>query len=218
MKLNGVIFDLDGTLIDSMAIWNDLSYDLLCANGIEPRADLRDKVSTMYLEESSRYVIEEYGLPYTVEEVNRYINDRVEHFYRHEVQPKADILPFLERLKTAGVPMCVATATERKLALPALEHNGMLPYFTEILTCREIGQNKNDPLIFEEALHRLGTAKTNTAVFEDSLHAVSTAKAAGFPAFTIYDESSARNKEKLMALSDRFFYRYAELDGCFDNV
>ncbi len=218
MKLNGAIFDLDGTLIDSMYIWNDLSYDLLCANGIEPRDDLRDKVSTMYLEESSRYVIEEYGLPCTVEEVNRYINDRVEHFYCHEVKPKQDVLPFLARLKAAGVPMCVATATERKLAVPALEHNGMLGYFTEILTCREIGQNKNDPLIFEQALQRLGTAKANTAIFEDSLHAVSTAKAAGFPAFTIFDESSARHKEKLMALSDRFFYRYAELDGAFDNV
>ena len=200
MKLNGVIFDLDGTLIDSMYIWNDLSFDLLCQNGITPRDDLRDKVSTMYLEQSSRYVIEEYGLPYTVEEVNRYINERVESFYLHEVQPKRDILPFLERLKAAGVPMCVATATERRLALPALEHNGMLPYFTE------------------KALRRLGTEKDHTAVFEDSLHAVSTAKAAGFPAFTIFDESSAHNKEKLIALSDRYFYRYAELDGCFDNL
>ena len=218
MKLNGVIFDLDGTLIDSMYIWNDLSFDLLCQNGITPRDDLRDKVSTMYLEQSSRYVIEEYGLPYTVEEVNRYINERVESFYLHEVRPKRDILPFLERLKAAGVPMCVATATERRLALPALEHNGMLPYFTDIFTCREIGRNKNDPLIFEKALRRLGTEKDHTAVFEDSLHAVSTAKAAGFPAFTIFDESSAHNKEKLIALSDRYFYRYAELDGCFDNL
>ncbi|MBQ9553087.1 MAG: HAD family phosphatase [Clostridia bacterium] len=218
MKLNGVIFDLDGTLIDSMYIWDDLSYDLLCANGITPKDDLRDKVSTMYLEESSRYVIEEYGLPCTVEEVNRYINERVENFYLHEVLPKQDILPFLERLKAAGIPMCVATATERKLAVPALEHNGMLGYFSEILTCREIGQNKNDPLIFEEALRRLGTEKNGTVIFEDSLHAVSTAKAAGFPAFTIFDKSSARNKEKLMALSDRFFYRYEELNGCFENL
>ncbi|HBL40238.1 MAG TPA: HAD family phosphatase, partial [Ruminococcaceae bacterium] len=77
MKLNGVIFDLDGTLIDSMFVWSNLSYDLLVSNGITPRDDLRATVSTMYLEESSRYVIEEYGLPYTVEQVNRYIGDRV---------------------------------------------------------------------------------------------------------------------------------------------
>ncbi len=218
MKLNGVIFDLDGTLIDSMFIWDDLSYDLLVSNGITPRDDLRAKVSTMYLDESSRYVIEEYGLPCTVEQVNQYINDRVEHFYLHEVKPKQDIIPFLERLKAAGIPMCVATATERKLAVPALEHNGMTHYFSEILTCREVGQNKNSPLIFEQALTRLGSGRHETAVFEDSLHAVTTAKAAGFPTFTIFDSTSEQNKEKLIQLSDRYFYRYAELNGCFENL
>jgi len=218
MKLNGVIFDLDGTLIDSMFVWSNLSYDLLVSNGITPRDDLRATVSTMYLEESSRYVIEEYGLPYTVEQVNRYIGDRVENFYLHEVKPKQDIIPFLERLKKAGIPMCVATATERWLAVSALEHTEMIGYFDRVLTCHEIGQNKNNPLIFEQALNILGSKKNETVVFEDSLHAVMTAKGAGFTTYTIFDEASEQNKEKLIQLSDRYFYRYDELTDCFTNL
>lgn len=213
MKVKGAIFDMDGTLIDSMPIWDDLSYNLLKANGIEPKRDLREKVSSMYLRESSQYVIDEYGLDMTVDEVINHIDSMVRDFYLNSVPPKEDVKPFLERMKAAGVKMCVATATQRDFAVPALERNGMLDYFDTILTCEEVGSNKQSPLVFERALELLGTKKEETLVFEDSLHAIKTAVNAGFPVAAIYDKSSQKNAETIKSLSSYYFYRYSELDG-----
>ena len=215
-KISAAIFDLDGTLIDSMPIWNDLSFNFLTARGVTPKPDLRDKVSTMFLRESSQYVVDEYKLDCTADDVLEFMHEQIDNFYINLVEPKEDIIPFLERLKKAGIRMCVATATERRLAIPALEHNGMLGYFDEIFTCAELGVSKRDPLIFEKALQFLGTEKQETYVFEDSYHAVETAAKAGFPVAAVYDDSAADKKNEICKLSKVFFYKYEDLDNFFN--
>ncbi len=215
-KISAAIFDLDGTLIDSMPIWNDLSFNFLTARGVTPKPDLRDNVSTMFLRESSQYVVDEYNLDCTADDVLDFMHGQIDNFYINLVLPKEDVIPFLEGLKKAGIKMCVATATERRLAIPALERNGMLGYFDEVFTCAELGVSKRDPLIFEKALEHLGTEKQETYVFEDSYHAVETAAEAGFPVAAVYDESAAGKKDKIRELSTVFFYKYEELNEFFD--
>lgn len=215
-KISAAIFDLDGTLIDSMPIWNDLSFNFLTARGVTPKPDLRDRVSTMFLRESSQYVVDEYNLDCTAEDVLAFMHEQIDNFYINLVPPKEDVIPFLEKLKKANVKMCIATATERRLAIPALEHNGMLEYFDRIFTCAELGVSKRDPLIFEKALQFLGTESRETYVFEDSPHAVETAAKAGFPVAAVYDESAAGKEKEIRELSKVFFYKYAELDEYFD--
>ncbi|MBR4049228.1 MAG: HAD family phosphatase [Clostridia bacterium] len=215
-KISAAIFDLDGTLIDSMPIWNDLSFNFLTARGVTPKPDLRERVSTMFLRESSQYVVDEYNLDCTAEDVLAFMHEQIDNFYINLVPPKEDVIPFLERLKKAGIKMCVATATERRLAIPALEHNGMLGYFDEIFTCADFGVSKRSPLIFEKALEFLGTESQETYVFEDSPHAVETAAKAGFPVAAVYDESAAGKEKEIRELSKVFFYKYAELDEYFD--
>ncbi|MBR2957465.1 MAG: HAD family phosphatase [Clostridia bacterium] len=215
-KISAAIFDLDGTLIDSMPIWNDLSFNFLTARGVTPKPDLRERVSTMFLRESSQYVVDEYNLDCTAEDVLAFMHEQIDNFYINLVPPKEDVIPFLEKLKKANVKMCVATATERRLAIPALEHNGILGYFDEIFTCAELGVSKRSPLIFEKALEFLGTPKEKTYVFEDSPHAVETAVKAGFPVAAVYDESAAGKENEIRELSKVFFYKYAELDEFFD--
>lgn len=215
-KISGAIFDLDGTLIDSMPIWNDLSFNFLTARGITPKPDLRDRVSTMFLRESSQYVVDEYKLDCTADDVLDFMHEQIDNFYVNLVPPKEDIKPFLEHLKNKGVKMCIATATERRLAIPALEHNGMLKYFDEIFTCAELGESKRSPLIFEKALEFLGTPKEETYVFEDSFHAVETAANAGFPVAAVYDKSAAHKETEIKALSRIFFHQYKELLIHFD--
>lgn len=208
---------MDGTVIDSMPIWNNLSFDFLTARGVTPKPDLRERVSTMFLRESSEYIVEEYSLDCTAQDVLDFMHGRIDDFYINRVPPKADIKPFLEKLKSMGVKMCVATATEMRLAVPALERNGMLEFFDEIFTCAQIGESKRSPLIFEKALEYLGTDKSETFVFEDSLHAVETAAKAGFPVVAIADDSSAHQRKKIRELSSFFIENYSELEGFIET-
>lgn len=218
MKISGAIFDLDGTLIDSMPIWNNLAYNLLVSKGVKPKADLRDRVSTMFLRESSEYIVDEYKLDCTAEDVLDYMHGKIDDFYINIVPPKQDALYFLEKLKAANVKMCVATATERRLALPALERNGMMKYFDNIFTCAEIGISKQSPDIFELALESLGVPKNETFVFEDSPHAAITANKAGFPVIAIYDKAAANKADEMKSNSVRYINRYEELNAIFDNL
>lgn len=218
MKIKGAIFDLDGTLIDSMPIWQNLSFDFLTSLGVTPKPDLREKVSAMFLRESSEYTIKEYNLNCSVEDVLKYMYEQINDFYFNRVPPKADAFEFLKKLKANGVKMCVATATERSLASAALKLNGMLDFFDEIFTCSDIGLNKQDPKIFELTLEALGTKKEETFVFEDAAHAVKTANKAGFPVIAIFDEAAAKEKDEISKFSQKYIHNYCELDGFFENI
>ncbi len=218
MKIKGAIFDLDGTLIDSMPIWQDLSFNFLTSLGVTPKPDLRDKVSTMFLRESSEYVIEEYKLDCTVDDILNYMHEQINDFYINRVPPKEDAVEFLKKLKASSVKMCVATATERRLAVAALKLNGMLGFFDEIFTCAEINLSKQDPRIFELSLQTLGTKKEETFVFEDAHHAVQTASKTGFPVIAIYDKAAANKANKIKNLSKKYIRTYSELNGFFENL
>ena len=215
MKITGAIFDLDGTLIDSMSIWDDIAYNFLVSQGVIPKPDLREKVATMYLNESAKYLVDEYSLDCTPQDFKDYTERIIEDFYVRTVPPKRDAVEFLCKLKKSGVKMCIATATERKLAVPALEHNGMLGFFDGIFSCAEIGLSKQSPEIFDRALEFLGTPKEETFVFEDSYHAVATASKAGYNVIAISDKSASNDEEKIKKLSLNFIENYAELDEFF---
>ena len=215
MKITGAIFDLDGTLIDSMSIWDDIAYNFLVSQGVIPKPDLREKVATMYLNESAKYLVDEYSLDCTPQDFKDYTERIIEDFYVRTVPPKRDAVEFLCKLKKSGVKMCIATATERKLAVPALEHNGMLGFFDGFFSCAEIGLSKQSPEIFDRALEFLGTPKEETFVFEDSYHAVATAAKAGYNVIAISDKSASNDEEKIKKLSLNFIENYAELDELF---
>lgn len=215
MKITGAIFDLDGTLIDSMSIWDDIAYNFLVSQGVIPKPDLREKVATMYLNESAKYLVDEYSLDCTPQNFKEYTERIIEDFYVRTVPPKRDAVEFLCKLKKSGVKMCIATATERKLAVPALEHNGMLGFFDGVFSCAEIGLSKQSPEIFDRALEFLGTPKDETFVFEDSYHAVATASKAGYNVIAISDKSASNDEEKIKKLSLKFIENYAELDELF---
>ena len=108
----------------------------------------------------------------------------------HNIKCKEGVSEFLEILAARGVKMCVATATDKHLALPALKRNGLDKYFGEIFTCTGVGKAKNEPDIYNAALSYLGTKIDETLVFEDSYHAAETAKKAGFKVAAVYDEFS----------------------------
>ncbi|MEA4895752.1 MAG: HAD family phosphatase [Oscillospiraceae bacterium] len=208
MKITGAIFDMDGTLTDSMFIWRDIGKRYLLSCGIRPSEDLREETKKLTVFETADYFRKKYGLKKTNEEIYAGVDALLWPMYRDEVKPKEGIFLLLDRLKERGVPMVVATATDRHLVEMVLEKNGLLVYFSEIFTTGGIGSGKENPLIFETALNCLGTPKPETIVFEDTLYAIVTAKRAGFPVAGIFDESQDHLQEEIKAVSDFYITDY----------
>lgn len=202
MKIRGAIFDVDGTLLDSMSIWSTIGETYLRSIGYEPKENLNEVFKDMSLRQAAVYYQTEYGVTLSVDEIMGGVNRMLEQYYRYEVSLKPGVQELLERFQKDDVKMCVATATDRYLVEAALERCGVLPYFEEVFTCSEVCHGKDEPDIFEAALRFLGTAKEETAVFEDALYAARTAKKAGFHVVAVCDQSAEKHWNELAALAD----------------
>ena len=212
MRLQSAIFDMDGTLLDSMHIWNDVGPKTLRSMGIEPAPDLGPRLMLMTFRDGAALCKEEYHLSESVEEIMDLTKDRVRSFYEQEVQAKPGVEKFLSLLKMEGVWMYVATNTDRDLVEAALKHTGLEGYFRGILTCAEVGAGKKDsPEIYERCLRRLRSTKKDTVIFEDALHAIETAKAAGFRVCGVYDPSAEADQEAIRNLSDYYIRSFEEM-------
>ena len=212
MRLRSAIFDMDGTLLDSMHIWDGLGANTLRDLGYEPEPDLYEKVKSLTVWDGAQYCRDHYHMRESVEEIVAATESRVEAFYNHQVQPKPGVLPFLTLLKMEGVDMYVATNTDRHLAEAALRHAGIEGYFRGLLTCGDVGVGKAEsPEIYERAMRRMGANKQNTVIFEDALHAIQTAKAAGFRVCAVYDPSAEADQAEIQALADTYIRSFEEL-------
>lgn len=199
--LKGAIWDLDGTLLDSMSAWDHVGENYLRSQGIEPEPDLDEAIAAMSLHQAADYFIEHYSVKQTRDELIKGAVAIVDDFYRYDAQLKPNVTELLAQLHQAGVKMCIATATERSLVETALKRCGVLQYFSEIFTCSSVGAGKDEPTIYREAMSFLGTDRSNTIVFEDSLHALTTAKNDGFYVTAVYD-SHEENQDEMILLAD----------------
>lgn len=201
MKVKCAIFDFDGTLFDSMFIWEDVGEIYLRSLGKEPKPSMREDVRALSLYQSACYLKQEYNLSLSVEEIMTGINQIIEHFYICEVLPKPGVVDFLKQMKKAGIQMCIATASDRCQIEAALIRCEMKQYFEAIFTCSEVGHGKDEPVIFQKATEHFGADRSSTVVFEDAIHAIRTAKADGFAVVAVFDNSEKRQAE-IRELSD----------------
>lgn len=208
--LKGVIFDFDGTLFDSMFVWDTAGKEFLRSVGKEPEAELQKVLKPMSLLQSAEYLQAKYHLPLSTEDIMNGINRTVEGFFFHTVEPKPGVVAFLEELKRRNIGMCIATATERYQAEAALQRSGMRHFFSGIFTCTEVGSGKDSPEIFRSAMAHLKTDRSTTAVIEDSYHAAYTAKQDGFAVVGVYDPHESR-QEELQYLTDIYLRDYFDL-------
>ena len=211
MKISGAIFDVDGTLLDSMSIWDTIGADYLRSIGYIPRENLNEIFKNMSLLQAAEYYRNEYGVTLRVEEIMSGVNAMLEQFYQYEAPLKPGAAELLARLRQNRVKLCIATATDRYLVEAALARCGVLSYFGEIFTCNGVGHGKDEPHIFEAALRFLGTEKSETVVFDDALYAIKAAKKAGFPVAAVCD-SHEKNQEEIRVLSDVYLKDLKQLD------
>ena len=185
--LRGAIFDFDGTLYDTMGMWDELIGETLRSVGCEYTPELLNKLKVLSVQQSIAFLQQTFHLPGTEEELRGQIDRLVEEQYFRKVLPKPGVPEFLREMHARGVRMCIATATERYMVQAALERCGLDAYFTGILACADTGRGKEEPGIFRDALTHLGTERMDTAVFEDSAHAIRTAARDGFRTVGIFD-------------------------------
>ena len=212
MRLQSAIFDMDGTLLDSMPIWKGLGAAMLRDLGFEPDAALEAKLKTLSLRDGVAYCKDYYQLSQTVDELVGLVFDKIHEFYCERVQTKPGVEKFLSLLKMEGVWMYVATATDRPLAEAALRHAGIDHYFRGLITVAEVGVGKRDSAeIYERAMRRLQSNKKDTVVFEDAFHAIRTAKAAGFRVAAVYDASEEANQPAIREMADYYIRSFEEM-------
>ena len=179
--IQGLLFDLDGTLVDSNWVWKNIGRDFLIAQGKTPEEGLVGKFEEMSFTQSAEYMIREYGLSMTVGEVIAAVTQMAAKTYFTRVELKPGAAELLRRCKAAGYPMAVGTALDEGLARRLLERLGILDFFRGVYTCETLGFPKTDPAFYRRAVELLGCLPGETAVFEDAPHALKTAKAAAAP-------------------------------------
>lgn len=212
MNIKGAIFDMDGTLLESMHIWETVGSDYLKNCSIEPEMNLRDQIKTMTLKQCAEYFQNRYRLNKTIEDIMAGVNGTIADFYAQEVRLKPGAMQLLQHLNQQGVPMCIATATDRLLVESALKTTNIQHFFTEILTCTEVGEGKESPVIFERALEVMGLDKSEVVLFEDALHAIQTAKNAGFTVVAVSDKSAELDKQEIMQIADYYYDTLEQVD------
>lgn len=208
--IRGVIFDVDGVLLDSMPVWEEIGERYLKTQGKEAKPGLRDILFPMSLEQAAVYLIREYGLSKRADQVVGEVNDMIRKFYAEEAGLKNGVRSYLEQFQKEQIPMAIATSSGRENVSAALGRLSVLECFQALLTCSEVGSGKDRPKIYLEAARAIGTRPEETWVFEDACHALLTAKRAGFRTVAVYDRASRKDLDTLKANADVFLPEYGD--------
>jgi HAD superfamily hydrolase (TIGR01509 family) len=188
--IRAAIFDLDGTLFDSMGLWSALDVQFLQSFGLTPRPDLQEAVAPLTLRQSALYFRQEYGVPLAEDEIMAWLEAEIRRAYEELIPLKSGAFDALALLREKGIPMAGATATEIHLATAAMRRLGIFDFFEAVFTCEMVGHSKNEPQVFLAAAEHLGAAPGETWVFEDAFFAAQTAHDVGFHVAQVYDESA----------------------------
>jgi len=216
--IKGAIFDLDGTLLDSMDMWENFAENYLRSQGVVPKEDLGESIKNLSLYDAVDCCKRKYNLPKTVKEIIDEFDKIFYNYYRNEVALKPGAKAFLKKLKENNVNMCIASATEEHLVKAALKRCGIEEYFSEVFTCTACGNGKENPAIYRMALKYLNTKKSDTIVFEDVYFAAKTAKDDGFLVAAVFDKQE-KDSDKIKEIADCYipdfytlndFWRVAE--------
>ena len=192
MEIKGAIFDLDGTLIDSLFFWDRLWEKLgkryIGDATFSPGAELEKAVRTVTFRDASQMLFEAFGFGTGADEIYDIMHDFCIEIYQKESTFKTGAEELLKQLKANGVKMCIASASMPDLLRAVFDRFGLDEYFPKIISCAEVGKGKSHPDVFIAAEQYMGTDRENTWVFEESFVALQTAKNAGFKTVGVFDK------------------------------
>lgn len=203
IPFRAAIFDLDGTVLDSLDVWHHVDERFFGARGIKVPDDYAQKISGMSFTETAAYTIRRFGLPESLEAVCAEWTALARDEYARHVALVPGAREYLRTLRRAGVRLAAATANRAALFAPALERCGVRELFEVVVTTGDIGdRNKADGALFLLAAQKLGVAPRDCAVFEDTLQGVLGARAAGMRAYAVRSVACAHSLCEIDAIAD----------------
>lgn len=199
MEIKSAIFDMDGTLVDSLMVWDVLWQNFgdkyLGGRPFAPTPEDDKAIRTLPLKNAMELVHTNYNIGKSGQELLDETNEMMVDFYSNTVQLKSGVKEFLENLYNKGVKMCIASATAPNLVKIAMEHCELNKYFPKVFSCGDLGLGKDKPDIYLLAQQYLGTEISETWVFEDSFVAIKTAHDIGMNTVGIYDKFNPYQEE-----------------------
>lgn len=210
-NIKAAIFDMDGTLIDSMWVWEKIDIEYLASKGFDVPPDLRNIIEPMTFIECASYFKKAFNIAGSVEDIMQDWNDMAYEKYSSEVKLKPTAFELLKLLKAQNIKIGLATSNYMPLIEAVLKHNNVFDYFDCITTTDEVDRGKNYPDIYLYAAEKLDAKPSECVVFEDILAAVMGAKAAEMKVIAVYDSYSKHQKKDLQKIADKYIMNFDEI-------
>ena len=213
-----LIFDLDGTLVDSMPYYTDAITDILKTRGIsyDQREIIRD-VTTLNRVGIARYLIERFNVNATVDAIVAVIDQNSLAAYRTAIPAKDGVVETLRELSHSGYELSVLTATPHPLVDECLTRLKIFDCFGHVWSCSDFGTSKNSPEIFYAVADRLGVKTSACVMLDDNFDALANAQKAGMHTIGVYDSSSEHLSNRMKERFDGYVYRLPEMLTLLQN-
>ena len=208
----GVIFDCDGTLLDSMGVWREMESEFARRAGGELSPADKELLTTLTTPEAGRFFHEKFGLGASPQDVVRMVGEYMMEFYSTRAKARPGALAFVRALFERGVRLSVASSSPMPYLLAGLSHTDFLPLFDAVVSVDDVGKPKREPAVYDRARHLMGTDLSLTWGVEDALYAIGTLKRAGYHTLAIYDCDMSGTYEALAFAAERVVRDFRELD------
>ena len=196
------LFDLDGTILVSLKIWNDIDLLFFKNHNLIMGEDYHIAIAPLTLEETATYTKNTYKLDIDEEQIMKEWSDLAIKEYAENVNLKKGVKEFLDYLKNKNVHLAIATSCNEEMFKPCLERYGIVSYFEHFYTSQNLKINKSNANFFKEILNEYKIEPDQILFFEDSLASMKCAKSLGFNVVAVMDKKWEKQKEEIIASSD----------------
>ncbi len=216
--IKSVIFDLDGTLVDSMGVWGEVDRQYLGSMGYSVPPDLQGAVEGMSFTETAAYFKERFSIPHTLEEIKKTWQDMAMDQYMHQIPLKPGAGEFLPYLRERGITIGMATSNSPSLIQAVLVSHGIRDYFDAIVTSCQVKKGKPAPDVYLEAARILGTPPGDCLVFEDIVPGLLAGKNAGMTVCAVWDGDTPSQEQEKRSLADYYIHSYRQvMEGSYEE-
>lgn len=210
-NIKGVIFDLDGTLIDSMWVWDQIDIEYLSEKNLEVPKNLNDEIGHLSFNQVAVYFKERFKLKDSLDEIKQRWSDMAYYHYSTDIKLKEGVVEFLKFLKESNIKIGLATSNSRDLLEVVLKNNNIYDYFDAITITDEVSVGKHEPDVYLLAAKKLNVSPSECLVFEDIVQSIKGAKKAEMKVIGVADSRNLDDRDEIISLTDKFITNFNEM-------